>query len=82
EVAGWVEEPDTDPRAAKRHSIVYLREGALLRPRTNLIGAVARVRHTRAQALHRCVAEPGCCGVSTPLITAADPDGAGELFRG
>ncbi|MEN1550780.1 OB-fold nucleic acid binding domain-containing protein, partial [Pseudomonas aeruginosa] len=53
EVAGWVEDPNTYPMAAKRHSIEYLREVAHLRPRTNLIGAVARVRHTLAQALHR-----------------------------
>lgn len=46
EVTGWVEDPDTYPMAAKRHSIEYLREVAHLRPRTNLIGAVARVRHT------------------------------------
>ena len=53
EVVGWVEDPDSYPMAAKRHSIEYLREVAHLRPRTNLIGAVARVRHTLAQALHR-----------------------------
>ncbi len=50
EVTGWVEDPDTYPMAAKRHSIEYLREVAHLRPRTNLIGAVARVRHTGAGA--------------------------------
>lgn len=50
EVSGWVEDPDTYPMAAKRHSIEYLREVAHLRPRTNLIGAVARVRHTGAGA--------------------------------
>ncbi len=59
EVTGWVEDPDTYPMAAKRHSIEYLREVAHLRPRTNLIGAVARVRHTLAQALHRFFDEPG-----------------------
>ena len=59
EVAGWVEDPDTYPMAAKRHSIEYLREVAHLRPRTNLIGAVARVRHTLAQALHRFFNEQG-----------------------
>ncbi len=59
EVTGWVEDPDTYPMAAKRHSIEYLREVAHLRPRTNLIGAVARVRHTLAQALHRFFDEQG-----------------------
>lgn len=65
EVTGWVEDPDTYPMAAKRHSIEYLREVAHLRPRTNLIGAVARVRHTLAQALHRFFDEQGYFWVST-----------------
>ncbi|EEH4013617.1 asparagine--tRNA ligase [Salmonella enterica] len=81
EVAGWVEDPDTYPMAAKRHSIEYLREVAHLRPRTNLIGAVARVRHILAQALHRFFDEQGFFWVSTPLITASDTEGAGEMFR-
>ncbi|KFD18112.1 MULTISPECIES: asparagine--tRNA ligase [Tatumella] len=81
EVTGWVEDPDSYPMAAKRHSIEYLREVAHLRPRTNLIGAVARVRHTLAQAIHRFFHEQGYFWVSTPLITASDTEGAGEMFR-
>ncbi|WP_411901203.1 amino acid--tRNA ligase-related protein, partial [Salmonella enterica] len=81
EGAGWVEAPDTYPMAAKRHRIEYRREVAHLRPRTNLIGAVARVRHTLAQALHRVFDEQGFFWVSTPLITASDTEGAGEMFR-
>ncbi|NLS56404.1 asparagine--tRNA ligase [Hafnia alvei] len=80
-VVGWVEDPDTYPMAAKRHSIEYLREVAHLRPRTNIIGAVARVRHTLAQAIHRYFHENGYFWVSTPLITASDTEGAGEMFR-
>ncbi|TYL43622.1 MULTISPECIES: asparagine--tRNA ligase [Dickeya] len=80
-VVGWVEDPDTYPMAAKRHSIEYLREVAHLRPRTNLIGAVARVRHTLAQAIHRFFHQSGFYWVSTPLITASDTEGAGEMFR-
>ncbi|WP_340622053.1 asparagine--tRNA ligase [Xenorhabdus siamensis] len=80
-VIGMVEDPDTYPMAAKRHSIEYLREVAHLRPRTNLIGAVARVRHTLAQALHRFYHEKGFFWVSSPLITASDTEGAGEMFR-
>lgn len=80
-VVGWVDDPDTYPMAAKRHSIEYLREVAHLRPRTNLIGAVARVRHTLAQAIHRFFDENGYFWVSTPLITASDTEGAGEMFR-
>ncbi len=81
EVIGWVDDPNTYPMAAKRHSIEYLREVGHLRPRTNLIGAVARVRHTLAQALHRFFHENGYFWVSTPLITASDTEGAGEMFR-
>lgn len=80
-VVGWVDDPDTYPMAAKRHSIEYLREVAHLRPRTNLIGAVSRVRHTLAQAIHRYYHENGFFWVSTPLITASDTEGAGEMFR-
>ncbi|WOT03668.1 asparagine--tRNA ligase [Shewanella youngdeokensis] len=81
EVAGWVEDPDTYPMAAKRHSIEYLRELAHLRPRTNIIGAVARVRNCLSQAIHRFYNEQGFIWVSTPLITASDTEGAGEMFR-
>ncbi len=81
ELVGKVEDPDTYPMAAKRHSIEYLREVAHLRPRTNLIGAVARVRHTLAQAIHRFYDEQGFFWVSSPIITAADTEGAGEMFR-
>ncbi|ROH84602.1 asparagine--tRNA ligase [Lonsdalea populi] len=80
-VVGWVDDPDTYPMAAKRHSIEYLREVAHLRPRTNLIGAVARVRNTLAQAVHRFFHQQGYNWVSTPLITASDTEGAGEMFR-
>ncbi|MCL1060071.1 asparagine--tRNA ligase [Shewanella gelidimarina] len=81
EVAGWVEDPDTYPMAAKRHSIEHLRELAHLRPRTNIIGAVARVRNCLSQAIHRFYHEQGYIWVSTPLITASDAEGAGEMFR-
>ncbi|EKT62071.1 asparagine--tRNA ligase [Providencia burhodogranariea] len=80
-VVGWIEDPDTYPMAAKRHSVEFLREAAHLRPRTNLIGAVARVRHTLAQALHRFFDEQGYFWVSSPIITASDTEGAGEMFR-
>ncbi|KIO35385.1 asparagine--tRNA ligase [Shewanella sp. cp20] len=81
EVTGWVEDPDTYPMAAKRHSIEYLRELAHLRPRTNIIGAVARVRNCLSHAIHNFYNEEGFIWVSTPLITASDCEGAGEMFR-
>ncbi|GAA4498019.1 asparagine--tRNA ligase [Pseudaeromonas paramecii] len=80
-VIGWVEDPDTYPMAAKRHTIEYLREQAHLRARTNLMGAVTRVRNCLAQAIHRFFHEQGFCWVATPLITASDCEGAGEMFR-
>lgn len=67
--------------AKTRHSIEYLREVAHLRPRTNVIGAVARVRNCLSQAIHRFYHEQGYFWVSAPLITASDAEGAGEMFR-
>ena len=81
EVLGLVDEPETYPMAAKRHSIEYLREIAHLRPRSNIIGAVARVRNTLSQAIHRFFHEQGYFWVSTPILTASDCEGAGEMFR-
>src|SRR5574337_998892 len=81
EVVGWVDDPDHYPMQPKRHTMEYLREVAHLRPRTNVIGAVTRVRHTLAQAVHRVFDEHGFFWVHTPIITASDAEGAGELFR-
>tara|TARA_Y100001972_G_scaffold109762_1_gene140951 strand:- start:14 stop:1084 length:1071 start_codon:yes stop_codon:yes gene_type:complete len=67
--------------AAKRHSIEYLREYAHLRPRTNVIGAVTRVRNCLSQAIHRFFHEKGYYWISTPILTASDTEGAGEMFR-
>lgn len=81
EVLGLVEDPDTYPMAAKRHSIEFLREHAHLRARTNIGGAVTRVRNTLAQAVHRFLHSKGYFWISTPLITGSDCEGAGEMFR-
>ena len=81
EIVGLVENPDTYPMAAKRHSIEYLREYAHLRPRTNVIGAVTRVRNCLSQAIHRFFHEKGYFWISTPILTASDTEGAGEMFR-
>ena len=80
-VVGWVDDPDTYPIQPKAHSMEYLREVAHLRSRTNVIGAVTRVRHTIAQAIHRFFDEQKFFWVNTPIITASDAEGAGELFR-
>ncbi len=81
QVLGFVEDPDTYPMAAKNHSVEYLREQAHLRARTNLGGAVTRVRNTLAQAVHRFLYNKGYMWISTPLITSSDCEGAGEMFR-
>ncbi len=81
EVLGWVEDPDTYPVQPKRHSFEYLREVAHLRPRTNTFSAVTRVRNCLAQATHRFFHENSFYWIHTPIITASDAEGAGELFR-
>jgi asparaginyl-tRNA synthetase len=80
-VVGWVEDPDSYPIQPKPHTLEFLRDVAHLRPRTNVIGAVTRVRHSIAQAIHRFFHERGFCWVNTPIITSSDAEGAGELFR-
>ena len=81
EVVGWVEDPLTYPMQPKQHSLEYLREFAHLRPRTNLFGAVTRIRHCLAQAVHRFFHERQFYWISTPIITSSDAEGAGQMFR-
>ena len=78
---GDVQDPETYPIAKKRHSFEFLRSMAHLRPRTNTFGAVARLRHAVAQTVHRYFNERDFVWVNTPVITANDCEGAGELFR-
>jgi len=80
-VIGWVEDPDSYPIQPKPHTMEFLREVAHLRPRTNVIGAATRVRHTLAQAIHRFFDDNGFVWVNTPIITGSDAEGAGALFR-
>lgn len=81
EVTGWVEDPLTYPMQPKQHSLEYLREFAHLRPRTNLFGAVTRIRHCLSMAVHRFFHERGFYWISTPIITTSDAEGAGQMFR-
>jgi asparaginyl-tRNA synthetase len=80
-VVGWVDDPDSYPIQPKAHTLEFLREVAHLRPRTNVIGAVTRIRHTIAQAIHGFFHANGFLWINTPIITGADAEGAGELFR-
>ena len=81
EVVGWVDDPETYPIQPKAHTMEYLREVAHLRPRTNTFGAVARVRDCIAKAIHRYFHERGFFWINTPIITASDAEGAGQMFR-
>ena len=81
EVVGRVQDAEHYPIAKKRHSFEYLRTQAHLRPRTNTFGAIARVRHTLAKAIHDFFHREDFVWVNTPVITGSDCEGAGELFR-
>ena len=80
-VLGWVDDPETYPIQQKRHTMEYLREVAHLRPRTNTLGALTRVRHCLSAAIHRFFHDEGFFWIHTPIITASDCEGAGEMFR-
>ena len=75
-----VADPETYPLQKKRHSIEFLRTIAHLRPRTNMFGAVFRVRNACAYAIHKFFQERGFIWVHTPIVTASDCEGAGEMF--
>jgi asparaginyl-tRNA synthetase len=69
------------PLQPKKHSLEFLREIAHLRFRTNTFGAVFRVRHSLAYAVHKFFHDRGFVYMHTPIITASDAEGAGEMFR-
>jgi asparaginyl-tRNA synthetase len=79
-VHGWAD-PETYPLQKKRHSFEKLREWAHLRPRTNTFGAVARVRNRICRSIHDFFQEEDFLYLHTPIITASDCEGAGEMFR-
>ncbi|RKH31591.1 asparagine--tRNA ligase [Corallococcus praedator] len=81
QVLGLVDDPDTYPITPKQHSLEFLRDVAHLRVRTNTFGAITRVRNSAMQAVHRFFHEEGFCWVNTPIITASDAEGAGQMFR-
>ncbi len=80
-VVGLVDDPESYPIQPKQHSMEFLREVAHLRPRTNLFGAVTRVRHCMMMAIHRHLTAQGFFWVNTPIITTSDAEGAGDMFR-
>ena len=80
EVLGWAD-PESYPLQKKRHSFEFLREICHLRPRTNALGAVARVRSRLGYAVHQFFQERGFFQIHTPIITTSDCEGAGEMFQ-
>lgn len=74
-------DPETYPLQKKGHTLEFLREKAHLRPRTNTFGAVLRIRHTLAYAIHKYFNDRGFFYLNTPLITASDCEGAGAMFQ-
>ncbi len=80
QVVGWCD-PETYPLQKKRHSFEKLREWAHLRGRTNTLGAVMRVRNQICQSIHQFFQDQRFVYLHTPIITASDCEGAGEMFR-
>jgi asparaginyl-tRNA synthetase len=80
ELLGWAD-PAVYPLQKKRHSFEFLRQIGHLRPRTNTIGAVARVRNRLSFAIHQFFQQQGFVHIHTPIITTSDCEGAGEVFR-
>jgi asparaginyl-tRNA synthetase len=80
EVYGWAD-PDVYPLQKKRHSFEFLRTIVHLRPRTNSLGAIARIRSSASFAIHKFFRDQGFVLVHTPIITTIDCEGAGEMFR-
>jgi len=79
DLIGWAD-PDEYPLQKKRHSFEFLRTIPHLRPRTNALGAVARIRNSLNFAIHRFFRDRGFFQVHTPIITTSDCEGAGEMF--
>ncbi len=75
------EADETFPMQAKKHSLEFLREKAHLRFRTNTFGTIFRIRHALAFAVHKYYNDKGFFNLHTPIITASDAEGAGEMFR-
>ena len=74
-------DPETYPLQKKGHSLEFLRDIAYLRPRTNTFGAVLRIRHAMAFAIHKYFNDNGFYYLHTPLITGSDCEGAGAMFN-
>ncbi|VFP79237.1 asparagine--tRNA ligase [Buchnera aphidicola] len=81
EIIGWIDRPDLYPMSAKKHTIEYIRYFCHLRPRTSLIGVIARIRNAVFQSLNEFLVKNGYLWVSTPIITSIDTEGSGSMFQ-
>jgi asparaginyl-tRNA synthetase len=80
-IHGLVDDPESYPISKKQHTFEYLRSVAHLRPRTNTFGAMTRIRHALSAQVHQFFDDNGFYWVNTPIITASDCEGAGDMFR-
>ncbi|WDI78518.1 asparagine--tRNA ligase [Candidatus Purcelliella pentastirinorum] len=80
-ILGWVKDPSSYPISPKKHSMEYLRKIAHLRPRTNIIGAITRIRQTIIYKIHKFLNNHGFYWIPTPIITTIDTEGNGKMFR-
>ncbi|VFP81140.1 Asparagine--tRNA ligase [Buchnera aphidicola (Cinara kochiana kochiana)] len=80
-VLGWIDHPNLYPISAKKHTIEHIRNFCHLRPRTNLIRAISRIRNVVFHSLHQFLDKYGYLWVSTPIITSINAEGAGSMFK-
>lgn len=81
DVIGWVSDPVSYPIQAKKHTMEFLREVSHLRPRTNSIMNMSKIRNSVSQFIHKYLSDQGFIWIHTPIITTNDCEGAGELFK-
>ncbi|XBC42112.1 MAG: asparagine--tRNA ligase [Buchnera aphidicola (Meitanaphis elongallis)] len=81
QIIGWVKCPESYPMSSKKHTIEHLRQYSHLRPRTNFIGAISRIRNCAFHALHQFLYNQGYYWIATPIITGLNSEGGGEMFK-
>ncbi|XRX42798.1 MAG: asparagine--tRNA ligase [Buchnera aphidicola (Eriosoma harunire)] len=81
QVIGWVDKPNTYPISRKKHSMEFLRSVLHLRPRTNIIGVISRIRHMLLITLHDFLHQKQHYWIPTPIITGIDTEGSSAMFR-
>ncbi|XBC43143.1 MAG: asparagine--tRNA ligase [Buchnera aphidicola (Meitanaphis flavogallis)] len=80
-IVGLVNDPSSYPMSSKRHTIEHLRQYSHLRPRTNFIGSISRIRNCLFQTLHQFLYKKGYYWIATPIITGLNAEGCGDMFK-